>query len=695
MRFHAIVLGILLATLPTMAGADDSVPVDTSRGDRLLADYFRAQTARLAEQDLNQFQTKEEWLAQRDELHRQLREMLGLDPWPERTPLNAEITGTLDHDEFTVEKVAFESLPRLYVSGNLYVPKKRDGPLPAILYVCGHGRVERDGVSLGNKTHYQHHPAWFARHGYVCLAIDTIQLGEIEGLHHGTYREGMWWWNARGYTPAGVEAWNGIRALDYLESREEVDAARLGVTGRSGGGAYSWWVAALDDRIKAAVPVAGITDLQNHVVDGVVEGHCDCMFLVNTYGWEYARVAALVAPRPLLIANSDSDGIFPLDGVYRLHEQVRHIYELFGAEKQLGLLITPGPHSDTQELQVPAFRWFNHYLKQDDTPIAAAAEKFFEPEELKVWSELPDDERTSTIHETFVPLAENSLPRDAEHWNELVANWRQALDTKSFAGWPTEAESLDVGEAWRATHDEVELIAYDFVSQEHVPLRLYVLHRAGDDNAEMVVLNCLDEAAWQEWLAAARVGFADVLNEEALPEPDEVAYESLQEMFRSFNWSMAYVAPRGIGPTAWDGSEKKQIQNRRRFMLLGQTLDGMRVWDVRRAIQALRETPYGQSPVWLQAERQMAGVALYASLYESGIERIDLWEMPASHRDGPILLNVLRSLDVPQAVAMAAERAPVRIYDRQHDPWFYPLEVRDRLGWASDRLQIRQPPAHE
>ncbi len=137
-----------------------------------------------------------------------------------------------------------------------------------------------------------------------------MQLAEIEGLHHGTARENMWWWNCRGYTPAGVEAWNCIRALDYLQARPEVDREKLGVTGRSGGGAYSWWIATLDERIKAAVPVAGVTDLENHVVDGVVEGHCDCMYMVNTYRWDYGQVAALVAPRALLLTNSDKDNIF-------------------------------------------------------------------------------------------------------------------------------------------------------------------------------------------------------------------------------------------------------------------------------------------------------------------------------------------------------------------------------------------------
>src|SRR6185436_11490576 len=185
-----------------------------------------------------------------------------------------------------------------------------------------------------------------ARNGYVCLLIDTLQLGEIQGLHHGTHRENMWWWNSRGYTPAGVEAWNAIRALDYLQSRPEVDGSRMGVTGRSGGGAYSWWLVALDDRIKVAAPVAGITDLQNHVVDGCVEGHCDCMYVINTYRWDYPQVAALAAPRPLLIVNTDSDSIFPLDGVVRVRDFVRRVYELHHAVTNLGLVIGPGPHKD-------------------------------------------------------------------------------------------------------------------------------------------------------------------------------------------------------------------------------------------------------------------------------------------------------------------------------------------------------------
>ena len=304
MRRLAIVLLVLTTSSPLTA-ADTAA--DTQAGDRTINAYFRAETTRLADRCLADIRTLDDWKARRGEYREQLFEMLGLSPRPPRTPLKPVVTGRVEHPDFVVENLQFQSRPGLYVTGNLYLPKKRSGPLPTILYVCGHGRVKQNGVSYGNKVHYQHHGAWFARNGYACLTIDTLQLGEIEGIHHGTYRYGKWWWNARGYSPAGVEAWNCIRALDYLQSRPEVDGDRIGVTGRSGGGAYSWWVAALDDRIQVAVPVAGITDLENHVVDGCVEGHCDCMFQVNTFGWDFAQVAALLAPRPLLISNSDKD----------------------------------------------------------------------------------------------------------------------------------------------------------------------------------------------------------------------------------------------------------------------------------------------------------------------------------------------------------------------------------------------------
>src|SRR5262249_30630276 len=151
-------------------------------------------------------------------------------------PLKATRTATAERDGVVIENLHFQSKPGLYVTANLYRPKEVKGNLPAILYVCGHSNMGRDG----NKSDYQGHGLWFARNGYVCLAVDPLQLGEVWGVHHGTYgrpwlhlakygikgkdvRENRWGWYSAGYTPAGVEAWNGVRGIDYLLTRPEVD----------------------------------------------------------------------------------------------------------------------------------------------------------------------------------------------------------------------------------------------------------------------------------------------------------------------------------------------------------------------------------------------------------------------------------------------------------------------------------------
>lgn len=669
-------------------------------GDRMIAEYFERETAKLRDHCLSDIDSLEQWNAKRQQYRDELLEMLGLSSLPERTELAAEVTGTTEHDEFVVERVQFQSRPGLYVTGNLYRPKKAEKPLPAILYVCGHGRVTKDGVSYGNKVHYQHHGAWFARNGYVCLTIDTLQLGEIEGVHHGTYSHNRWWWLNRGYTPAGVEAWNCVRALDYLQTRDEVDGERLGVTGRSGGGAYSWWIAAIDDRIQAAVPVAGITDLENHVVDGCVEGHCDCMFMVNTFRWDYAKVAALVAPRPLLISNTDRDGIFPLEGVTRTHALVRKIYRLHDAEEKLALHITSGPHKDTQELRVHAFRWFNQHLRNNDELIEKTAVKYFEPEQLRVFTpgKEPTDERNTKIDESFVAAAPSPAPiENPEQWRQRQAEIRNWLDTRVFAGWPDKQDPLNMQLAFTQRHRGLRLDAWDFTSQEPFRLRLYVLRGDQVERPELTVLNVHDADSHAEWLRMMQPAFADQLDGEPEIDSNETAseeaakqFEATRRMLQAQPWAMAYVAPRGIGRSRWDPSDRKQTQHRRRFYLLGQSLNGMQAYDVRRAIQATRWLPsVSDQSLWLQSNGVMGVVTAYASLYEPPLGRIDLHDLPSDHRDGPFLLNVSRQVTMPEVISMVADHSRLVLYGKDESAAGHAAALKEKLGWEPRQFQFR------
>ncbi len=700
-------LAILLALVAFPLYAADALP-ETARGDRLRDGYFRQQVQRIADADLADIRTHADWEKKRPEFRRQFLDMIGLWPLPPRTDLHATITGKVETDLFTVEKLHFQSIPGLYVTANLYVPKRAKLPAPAVLYVCGHGNIVKDKVSYGSKVFYQRHPAWFAEHGYVCLILDTLELGEIPGEHHGTYRKGMWWWQALGYTPAGIECWNAMRALDYLETRKEVDAKRIGVTGRSGGGATSWWLAAADDRPQCIVPVAGIADLYSHLIegvaprlrDGVISGHCDCMYFVNTYRWDFGRVMALCAPRPLLLGNSDADDIFPVAGYRRLADKVRRIYEMYGASDHFQLMETKGPHKDTPELRVGAFRWMNRWLKNDNSEVRDDEPAKLTPQQLKVFAHPPDDAINAVIQESFLKAAKIEQPQAPavarEWWKGRALELMEELRSRVFRNWPDNPPPLNVRPAGDVKHEGLRLRAYDFVSEEQVELRLWLMTAEKVDKPTLVVLNALDEAGWQEWIADLGSAFKEMLQLTKEPKQDTSRFAQNVKMLQSHKWAFAAVAPRGIGPTRWsetspfDGKPNGN-QIRRRFALLGQTLDGQRVWDVRRALACLRTVSDLKGvPLWMQGKNDMASLALYASLFEPDVARLDLWNPPASHRQGPIFLNVLRVLDMPQAIALAFPRK-VRLYlkdDAEAKAWEWPMQLQKALG--QEYLQIRR-----
>lgn len=614
--------------------------------------YFERETRELEDQCLADITTADQWRERAPKYREQLGEMLGLSPLPARTALKSVVTKRTEHDTFTVENLHFQSHPGLYVTANLYVPKNLTKPAPTVLYVCGHGPVITNGVSYGNKVAYQHHGAWFARNGYVCLIIDTLQLGEIQGIHHGTHREGMWWWNSRGYTPAGIECWNGMRALDYLSTRPEVDTNRFGITGRSGGGAYSWFVAAMDDRVKAIAPVAGITDLDNHIVDGAVEGHCDCMFFVNTYRWDYPQLAALAAPRPLLLCNTDSDYIFPLDGVVRTHAKVRRIYDLLGASDKCGLVIAPGPHKDIQELQVPVMRWFNRHLKGEETLVENAATKLLTAQQLRVFDKLPADAVNTNIHFTFVKATTAKVPRDKAEWNVQRDGWLAALREKSFAGWPRDMRAARITNGIGTASGRRATVTAQVETDSATSIPVRIVSSPNEKPQRMVI---------------------------QLVEPGDAT--SAEPVANSM---VVLLTMRG----GWAGDAKKQIHLRRRFMLLGTTLDTMRVWDIVKAVEAVRAAAQedgisASMPVRIEAEGDHAVNALYASLFTQ-VDELALTKLPKSHMTGPDYLNVLRILDIPQTVAMASERCRVELRGANESDWQFALQTARACGFSGN-----------
>jgi dienelactone hydrolase len=632
-----VMIAFVLAATAGLVPQSPDAPVKDWRqhlGDPAahLKSYFAAETAKIERSHRVVAGSAEERKSAREERRREFREMLGLDPMPPRTELRPKVTGVLDDEKLgiTVTKLHFQSMPGLYVTANLYQPRApRDGEkFPAILYLCGHGPEKKNGYSYGNKTHYMHHPTWFARNGFVCLVIDTLQLGEIEGLHHGTYRLDQWWWVRRGYTPAGVEAWNATRAIDYLCSLPGVDEKRIGVTGRSGGGVGTWYLAAIDDRPAVLVPVAGLTTMRNHVIDGCIESHCDCNYFLNYYRWDFSAIAALAAPRPLLLANSDADAIFPLDGVMKIHGELQRTYDLHGARSKLGLTITPGPHSDTPDLRVPAFRWMSRHLKGEEDAVVNPAKKHYAVEQLRVLSSFPEDARNKRIQEEFVALAPALRSGSGSRPREATAVWRARVMSRLMATTFRTSRKPEYGRLQQVGQYRVSgVFCRQFVLQTEDFFRLPV------------------------WLytKSESVVPARLVLEVATDVPTEAPVGSVLDR----RTAHAVIVPRGMGPTRWPGNARRQNHIRRRFLVLGRTLAQTRIYDVRMAIHRLRGLLRAREvSVELRGAGPTAEIALFATILEPNVAAVQVLGLPKRGRRLELLgvNRFVRDADIPELV---------------------------------------------
>ncbi|MEX2187134.1 MAG: prolyl oligopeptidase family serine peptidase [Pirellulales bacterium] len=638
-RLAAVVLLIVAGVVvSTTAAQEYGEPDRDSPGDAMIQAYLRREAAKLDAQFADDFKSREAWEAKRKQYVDEYYYMLGLDPRPEKTPLRPVITGSQKYDNIVVENLHYQSRPGLYVTGNLYRPATvaKGEKLPAVFYVCGHSGRGRDG----NKVAYQSHGIWFARHGYVCLIVDSLQLGEIAATHHGTYRYDRWWWHSRGYTPAGVEAWNGVRGIDYLVGRDDVDPKRIAVTGISGGGAATYWIAAADERVAVAVPVSGMADLDAYVGNRVINGHCDCMFLYNTFRWPWTRIAGLIAPRPMLFVNSDNDGIFPMDANARISNRLERLYSLYGAGDRFDSVVSVGGHAYRQDIRQAAFGFINAHLKGDarrvtDSEIDIVSEgnapgKYpFAPEELRVFptdGDLPRDELNTKIDETFVPMAQVAPPKPGkfDEWKKpLVAELKRV----SFGHLPDEIPpARKLGEA----DDGGERLT----SEEGIEFRLRYSLAAECGSVLLVVLGEGEAGTSPDWA----------------------------EELATAGQAIVYCEPRGIGATRWT---KKNPPNyvERSHVLLGRTVDSGRVWDVAAAARYLAAMPQPRDPdAKLRVDiagRGGAGlIAAYAALLTDVVKAVTVVEPPTTHMDNaaPRLLNVLRVCDVPAALGLIAPR---------------------------------------
>jgi hypothetical protein len=258
------------------------------------------------------------WKAHADSIRTNMRRGMGLERWPEKTPLNPKYRNKKVFDGYLVESVAFESFPGMFVTGNLYRPigKQKEKSLAAML--CPHGHAS-DPKNAGRLTEAaQIRSAVLARMGAVVFALDMIGYGESDQLPHKTEQT------------LALQTWNSIRAIDFLLSFPEVDPSRVGVTGESGGGTQTFVLTALDDRVKASVPVVMVSA---HFFGGCA---CESGMPIHRNGntvYSNVEIACLAAPRPMLLVSDGKDWTSNTPNVE--YPFAKKIYTLMGAESMI------------------------------------------------------------------------------------------------------------------------------------------------------------------------------------------------------------------------------------------------------------------------------------------------------------------------------------------------------------------------
>lgn len=356
------------------------------------------------------FESRRQWLDRRQEMEDHIRASMGALPEMERTPLNTHIFDKTEYDDYSVEKVYFESVPGFFVTGNLYRPKGKPGPYPAVLGPHGHwgmGRLaHEENGSVPSRA------ISFAEQGYIAFNYDMIGYVDSKQLKHtlGGPMEQLW-----GISLHGMQYWNSIRAIDFLLSLPDVDANKIACSGASGGGTQTIFLMATDPRVQVAAPV--------NMISAHMQGGCECENAPNLRIHDFnVEFAAMMAPRPLLMVSATGD--WTDETPWNEYPAVRSVYNLFDAAERLHSVQIDAPHNYNQKSREEVYNFFNQWLAGNHH-----AERLTEPE-LKM-----EDESKLRVFP-------GDLPESALSENQLIHNLIDASKEKLESMKPDSAQKL-------------------------------------------------------------------------------------------------------------------------------------------------------------------------------------------------------------------------------------------------------------
>jgi cephalosporin-C deacetylase-like acetyl esterase len=342
-----------------------------NRFPRMMQEFFEARLAEFERQNLERLeavQSLDDAEAYVQQVQSKIRESFGA--FPEKTPLEAKVTNVVQRDAYHIENVIFYSRPEFPVTANLYVPKGRKFPLPGVVGTCGHSHNGKAAET------YQAFAQGLARQGYVVLIFDPVGQGErfqytdddLKSHVGAGVAEHLLAGNQQflvGEFLGAWRAWDGIRALDYLLSRDEVDPNHVGVTGNSGGGTMTTWLCGVEQRWTMAAPSCFVTTFRRNLENELPADTEQCPPRALALGLDHADFLAALAPKPIIIMAQEKD-YFDARGAEEAYRRLKGLYRHFGAEDQLALHIGGDYHGYSKENREAMYRFFNRITGVSD-----------------------------------------------------------------------------------------------------------------------------------------------------------------------------------------------------------------------------------------------------------------------------------------------------------------------------------------
>jgi dienelactone hydrolase len=355
-----------------IAGPVSNDDVLNGNGPSIASKFVRDQVIQMAKQPTAPNVPSFEKL--RTERKKELMRSLGLDPMPEKTPLNARITGTIQRNGYRIEKVVFESRPQFFVTCHVYVPDSHIGRMPIIVNVNGHWAHKKDEDRIQLRSAFQ------ATQGYIAIAVDSPGWSFegnslIERRDEGNHNDFKL--IQGGSNTTGYYVWDTMRALDYMSTRSDADMSRIGITGASGGGLGTLYTFAADDRYKAAVPVVYMASMETAPDNGCLCNHVPATSQIG----DRSDVIGIQAPKPVYIMGAQNDGEFPPAATRLTHQKMQETWALFGKKDDVQVQIFAGGHDYNQLMREASIGFFNKYVKGmgDGSPVKQPALQAIDP----------------------------------------------------------------------------------------------------------------------------------------------------------------------------------------------------------------------------------------------------------------------------------------------------------------------------